>query len=189
MAVMATFFKTHASCALTQEPIDAAIQVAERGIDPAAIAAVTIRTSTAAARYPGCDNAVNLSTSISRQMSLQFAVAAALTDGGLRPARYTGPVDPLIAALAARTEVVPDPAADRAYPARRDARVEVRLLDGRALSAASRQSVHLTAGEIAGKFRHYADPVLGPAAASAVVSALRQPASCPDARTLLSHLR
>jgi 2-methylcitrate dehydratase PrpD len=188
MAVMTTFFKAYPSCALTQESIDAALRIAERGIEPATIAAATIHTSSAAARYPGCDNAVDLSATISRQMSLQFAVAAALTDADLRADRYRGPVDPGIADLAARIDVVADPAADRPYPTRRDATVEVRLRDGRTLAATNRDKVDLTAANVIAKFRDYADPVLGPSATSTVVSALQRPQSCPDVRTLLASL-
>jgi 2-methylcitrate dehydratase PrpD len=189
MAVAATFFKAYPSCALTQESIDAALQIAGRGIDTEAVTAVTIHTSAAAARYPGCDNASDLATTISRQMSLQFAVAAALTDGALRPSRYSGSLDPGLARLASRIEVVVDPAADRAYPARRDARVEVRLTDDRTVSATSRDEVSLTAPAVIAKFHDYAGPVLGPSAATAVVDMVRQPESCPDVARLVADLR
>ncbi len=188
MAISATFFKAHPSCALTQEAIDAARQLAAQGIEPGAVAGATIHTSGAAARYPGCDNGTSLATTISRQMSLQFAVAAALTDGALRPHRYSGPLDPALADLAARIEVVVDPVADRAFPVRRDARVTVRLAGGGIASATSRDTVNLTAAEVGEKFRTYADPVLGSAAAG-VVRTVREPGSCPDTADLVARLR
>ncbi|MFI7123081.1 MmgE/PrpD family protein [Amycolatopsis sp. NPDC049868] len=187
MAVTATFFKAHPSCALTQEAIDAARQLASQGVDQDAVIAATVHTSGAAARYPGCDNGSALATPISRQMSLQFAVAAALTDGALRPERYTGPLDPGLARLAARTSVVVDPAADRAFPERRDARVTVRFADGGTLSATSRDNVNLTPASIVEKFHTYADPALGDET-SAVVRTIRAPESCLDTADFAAHL-
>ncbi|MEU4895135.1 MmgE/PrpD family protein [Streptomyces sp. NPDC044780] len=188
MAVSVTFFKAHPSCALTQEAIDAAQRLAERGIDPEAVVEATVHTSGAAARYPGCDNGTSLSTTISRQMSLQFAVAAALTDGALRPARYTGPPDPGLVALAKRISVAVDPVADRAYPRRRDARVTVRLADGRTVSATNRDTVNLSAVRVVEKFHTYAAAVLGDDA-TAIVRAVRDPGSCPDVAVFLARLR
>ncbi|MFD2470288.1 MmgE/PrpD family protein [Amycolatopsis silviterrae] len=174
MAISATFFKAHPSCALTQEPIDAAISLAAQGVEPEQVVEATVHTSGVAAGYPGCDNATVLDAPISRQMSLQFAVAAALTDGGLRPHRYSGALDPGIVNLAARISVVVDPVADKAFPARRDARVTARLADGRVVSADSREQVQLSAADVIGKFRSYAGPVLG-ARAEAVLRAVRLP--------------
>ncbi|ROS44511.1 MmgE/PrpD family protein [Amycolatopsis thermoflava] len=188
MAISATFFKAHPSCALTQEAIDAAQQLAAQGIEPDAVADASVHTSGAAARYPGCDNGTSLTTTISRQMSLQFAVAAALTDGALRPHRYSGPLDPRLAELAARTSVVVDPDADRAFPARRDARVTVRLTDGRTVSATNRDGVNPTAAAVAEKFRDYAAPVLGPDADD-IVTTVRDPGSCSDTAELVARLR
>ncbi|MGW5647048.1 MmgE/PrpD family protein [Saccharopolyspora sp. NPDC003752] len=187
MAVTATFFKAHPSCALTQEAIDAAQQLASQGIEPNAVVEATVHTSGAAARYPGCDNGSSLVTPISRQMSLQFAVAAALADGALRPERYSGPLDPGLARLAARTSVVVDPVADRAFPARRDARVTVRFADGSTFSATSRDNVNLTPATVVEKFHTYADPVLG-TGASAVVRTVRVPESCLDTADFVARL-
>ncbi|MTD52429.1 MmgE/PrpD family protein [Amycolatopsis pithecellobii] len=188
MAIAATFFKAHPSCALTQEPIDAAISLAAQDIDPDDVVEAAVYTSGVAARYPGCDNAIALTAPISRQMSLQFAVAAALTDGGLRAHRYTGVLDPELANLAARISVVVDPAADRAFPVRRDARVTVRLADGRVVSADSHEQVQLTADAVVEKFRSYAGPVLG-SEVDAIVRTVREPFSCPDSAEFLARLR
>ncbi|MFD5247753.1 MmgE/PrpD family protein [Amycolatopsis sp. NPDC058340] len=187
MAITTTFFKAHPSCALTQEAIDAARQLAAQGVDPDAVVEATVHTSGAAARYPGCDNGSSLATPISRQMSLQFAVAATLTDGVLRPERYSGPLDPGLASLAARTFVVVDPAADRAFPTRKDARVTVRFADGGTRSATSRDDVNLTPAAIVEKFHTYADPVLGNET-SAIIRTVRAPESCLDTANLAAHL-
>src|SRR5690606_20697634 len=108
-----------------------------RGIDPDAVEEVVVHTSGAAAAYPGCDNATSFDAPISRQMSLQFAVAAALVDGRLEPRRYEGAVDARLAGLAARTRVVVDPDLDRTFPARNDARVELVPAIGGVVTAVS----------------------------------------------------
>jgi len=187
MAVSATFFKAYPSCALTQEAIDAARQLAAHGVGSGAIVSGTIHTSSAAARYPGCDNATNLTAPISRQMSLQFTVAAALTDGTLRPHRYSELLDPGIADLAKRVQVVVDPAADRAFPDRRMARVELRLADGRIVSATNRPETNLARSAVAEKFHTYSTPTLR-ADAAAVVASVRNPEDCRDITEFASLL-
>ncbi|WP_280418424.1 hypothetical protein [Nocardia carnea] len=56
--------------------------------------------------YEAIAQVATTATPISRQMSLQFAVAAALVDGRLEPSRYEGPIESRLAELAARTRVV-----------------------------------------------------------------------------------
>jgi 2-methylcitrate dehydratase PrpD len=187
MAVSATFFKAYPSCALTQDAIDAARQLAEHGVGSGAIVGGTIHTSGAAARYPGCDNATTLTAAISRQMSLQYTVAAALTDGTVRPHRYSEPLDPDIAALAQRLRVVVDPVADLAFPDRRMARVELRLAEGRIVSATSRPDTNLAGTAVAEKFHDYSAPALG-ADVAAVVASVRNPDGCRDVTEFLSLL-
>lgn len=160
-AIERSFFKAHPSCAFTQAAIDAAVQLHIRCIEPATVAGVTVYTSSAAATYPGCDNPDSLDTSISRQMSLQFAVAAALVDGRLEPRRYEGTIDSRLAALAARTRVVVDPDYDRTYPSRLDARVELLQIDGGQAWAVSADRVDLAPASVLDKFRMHAGAELG----------------------------
>ncbi|MGW6791582.1 MmgE/PrpD family protein [Streptomyces chartreusis] len=172
LAVNQSFFKAHPSCALTQNPIDAAVQLHTRGIDPDAVTAVTIYTSSAAATYPGCDNADSFAAPISRQMSLQFAVAAALVDGRLEPRRYEGTVDARLEKLAARSRVVIDPVYDRLFPERTDARVELLLAGGEQASAISAGRVELAPARVLDKFRTHAGPHLGSGPAEEVIRLL-----------------
>ncbi|HEY3469982.1 MAG TPA: MmgE/PrpD family protein [Amycolatopsis sp.] len=187
LAIDRAFFKAHPSCAFTQHAIDAAVRLHARGIDPDSVTTATIHTSAAAATYPGCDNADSFATPIARQMSLQFGVAAALTDGLLAPGRYEGPVDAGIAALAARTRVVVDPAYDRACPERLDARVQLDLTDGETVVATSAEHVALAPADVPGKFRALAAPVLGEAAAGEIARVLCGPGEWA-ARDLVTRL-
>ncbi|GAA4672952.1 MmgE/PrpD family protein [Pseudonocardia yuanmonensis] len=175
LAVDRTFFKAHPSCALTQEAIDAARQLHDQGIDPSKVTSITIHTSAAAAGYPGCDNPSCLATPIARQMSLQFAVAAALVDGRLEPRRYTGPADPVLAGLAARSVVTVDPVFDEAFPDRRDARVELVLADGRSAAATSAERVDLVPADVLNKFRTRAGLALGRRGVDDVLDAFVRP--------------
>jgi 2-methylcitrate dehydratase PrpD len=172
LAIDRSFFKAHASCAFTQSAIDAAIELHRRGVDPDAVVEVAVHTSGAAAAYPGCDNADSFDAPISRQMSLQFAVAAALVDGRLEPRRYEGAVEPRLAALAARTRVVVDPGYTRAFPARQDARVELAFSGGGVAAAVSGERVDLPSAGVVDKFRAHAGPELGVEAADEIAGLL-----------------
>ncbi len=162
LAIESSFFKAHAACAFTQAAIDAAVRVHGSGVDPGDVRDVEIHTSTAAASYPGCDNADSFQHPISRQMSLQFGVAAALLDGRLEPRHYEGAVDATLAELAARARVVVESEYDRGLPARLDARVEVAWAGGRRAVATSGDRVDLPPAGVIEKFRRYAGPALGP---------------------------
>lgn len=160
LAIEESFFKAHASCAFTQAAVDAAVRAHALGIDAGAVAEVAIHTSNAAATYPGCDNPTRFDTPIARQMSLQFAVAAALLDGRLEPGRYGGVVDGRLAALAGRSRVVVDPDHDRDLPARLGSRVELVLDTGEVLSVASGEQVDLPPAGVPDKFRALAADLL-----------------------------
>jgi len=66
-----------------------------------------------------CGFAYAPGTALNAQMSLRYAIAAALTDGQVLPAQFTEQrmQDPALIALAARLECVHDPRLDEFYPA------------------------------------------------------------------------
>lgn len=115
-------------------------------------------------------------TRIQAQFSLSWAVAAALAQGDLGPAAFgeAALADPRLRRLEALAELAEDPAMTAAP--RRAARVIVET--GAARFA---ETVHgvagdpdrpMTAAEIAAKFRRFAAPSLGAAAAEAIAAAL-----------------
>jgi 2-methylcitrate dehydratase PrpD len=79
-----------------------------------------------------CGFAYAPGSALNAQMSLRYAIAAALTDGQVLPAQFTEERmnDPALVALAARLECVHDPKLDQLYPAHFAGWVEARADDG-----------------------------------------------------------
>lgn len=108
--LMRCSIKPHASCRSAHAAVDAALQLADgRKLDAGEIERVVVRASAFVARMCG---GRDLSTLSSAQMSLPYAVAAALAfgDTGIGVYRDHRRTDPRVAALLARIEVDVDPA-------------------------------------------------------------------------------
>ncbi|VWC59903.1 MmgE/PrpD family protein [Burkholderia lata] len=108
--LMRCSIKPHASCRSAHAAVDAALQLADgRTLDAGEIERVVVRASAFVARMCG---GRDLSTLSSAQMSLPYAVAAALAfgDTGIGVYRDERRTDPRVAALLARIEVDVDPA-------------------------------------------------------------------------------
>jgi 2-methylcitrate dehydratase PrpD len=165
LAVDEVYFKTYPSCAFTQEAIDVAARLAGSGIDPTTVERIDVDIYSAAAQYPGCDNGTDLDSTLARQMSIQFAVAATMVDGNLRPAPLAGNLDPTIAGLAARTRVLPNPAVDHLYLDQRLVAVTVVRRNGATIRQQGGGIVGLTDEQVVDKFQTYAEDRLGPTAA------------------------
>lgn len=123
------YVKRHPTCAHLHGVDDAVEDLLAAGpIDPARVAAVTIRTYAAAAVFtdpaPGND--------LAARFSIPASVAAAIVGGSPRLDRFRPEVlsDPSYASLAGQVRVVHDPALDAGYPAGRPAVVTVTMTDG-----------------------------------------------------------
>ncbi|MDQ4115738.1 MAG: MmgE/PrpD family protein, partial [Actinomycetota bacterium] len=186
LAVDEVYFKTYPSCAFTQEAIAVSSRLACGGIDPSTVERIDVDVYSAAAQYPGCDNGTDLDSTLARQMSIQFAVAATVVDGVLRPARLAGAADPAITGLAARTRVRANPDVDHLYPDRRLVGVTVERRDGRSHREEGGGVVGLTDDQVVEKFRGYAGGRLGPDGVRRVVDLVRKPGT--EVRDLVSSL-
>lgn len=187
LAVDEVYFKTYPSCAFTQETIETSARLAAGGIDPRSIERIDVEIYSVAAHYPGCDNGTDLDSTLARQMSIQFAAAATVADGGLHPARLAGDLDPAIAGLAARTRVLPNSAMDHLYPGRRPVAVTVVRADGSSIRADGSETAGLTGDQVVHKFREYAMDQLGAEGVDAVVAATGAPSTA--VRELAASLR
>ncbi|MGI8723250.1 MAG: MmgE/PrpD family protein [Geodermatophilaceae bacterium] len=123
------YVKAYPCCRWSQPAIAAALTVRGRyDIEPASVAAVTVRTFGAAAalsrRAP--------TTTEQAQYSLLWPVAAALVHGEFGVAHVLSPAfdDEQIHDLAARIRVAVDPVLDSAFPGLRKAAVTVETTDG-----------------------------------------------------------
>lgn len=122
------------------------------------------------------------------RFSLQYCVAALLHLGGVRLAAFepAALADPRIRADMAKVSVSLDPGLADAYPARRAARVTLRLRDGRVIerfqpTRKGDPDDPLSDAELSAKFGELAAPVLGAAAAAALERAILHGTALPFA--------
>jgi 2-methylcitrate dehydratase PrpD len=172
-------FKNHACCGHTFAPIDGALALqAQHGVGPDDIERIDIVTYKAALEVAGYDNP---QTPAEARFSVKYTVASALTHGSVRlaafePARMA---DAQTRALMQRIALAVDPELDAAFPGRRAARIRMRLRDGRVLThmqptRKGDPEQPLTDNELEQKFLELAAPVLGQAAAAALLARLKR---------------
>lgn len=112
-----TSLKPYSCCGSTHSYIDAALALRRTLGSPWDIARkVRVGTSKVVDVQCGFDYAP--SSALNAQMSLRYAVAAALLDGQVLPAQFTAAkmADPALVGLARSIELVPDPELDKLYP-------------------------------------------------------------------------
>ncbi|WP_051248496.1 MmgE/PrpD family protein [Inquilinus limosus] len=165
-------FKRYACCSASHFAADAALALkAEHAIDPASVVEATVTFAR------GGDAALTVRrprTGLEGRFSVEYVVAAVLTDGRLGLDLFAdGPVRPELAALAAKVERRIDPDAPPVSndPATRFSTVEIRLADGRVLSR--RVDRPLPADDLAAKFRDAAGPAPTLAAVPEIVRSMR----------------
>lgn len=134
-----TSIKPWPSCRHTHPSIDSAlslaIELAASGTDPQAIERVEVAAYDAALAL--CDRPAPLTT-YHAKFSLQHCVAAALTDGEVTFGSFEPETIARLAPLCARVSVKSDPRFEQAYPKSWGSALEVKLTDGRTLSAERR---------------------------------------------------
>jgi 2-methylcitrate dehydratase PrpD len=173
-----TYIKRFPACLWTHAAVDAALQLrGDHRLTAGDIGETTVWTHQ---RAVAIDDPAPRSIEAA-QYSLPYTVAAALLDGelGVAQMREERLGDPRILELAARVRLALDPRLDAMYPARRAARVEIRLVDGRkcereVLAIRGSADDPLTSREVDDKFRRLADPVLGEPAARRALALLRE---------------
>ena len=170
-------FKNHGCCGHTFAPIDAVLHlVHEHGLTPRDIRKIRIATYKA-----GLDivNNAKPEGAYQAKFSVQYTVAHAVVHGSVRlnaflPERL-GDAD--VKALMQRIECSADPELSKGYPNQRAARVEIETADGRKLShfqptRKGDPELPLTDAELNDKYFELAVPVLGEAAARALLDEL-----------------
>jgi 2-methylcitrate dehydratase PrpD len=103
-------FKPYPVCNITQAPVALAARAAAEGIDPARVTAIRLFLNPDDRVYPGTLGGPPFDARATALMSAAFCVAAGLVHGTVPLAVLDAPDDPVLAALAARTAVEPDPA-------------------------------------------------------------------------------
>lgn len=113
-----TSIKPYSCCGSTHAYIDAALALRRRLGAPWDTAR-PVRVGTSRVVDVQCGFDYTPGTALNAQMSLRYTVAAALLDGQVLPPQFADArlADPALVDLAARLELVPDPALDDLYPA------------------------------------------------------------------------
>jgi 2-methylcitrate dehydratase PrpD len=134
------------------------------------------------------------SSGLEAKFSLPFCAAAAVVDGRVAIDTFTSVrlTDPAILALQSRVTMRVDPTLDASAPSLTQARVSVRLRDGRVLSASANGArgypEHPASDdELAGKFLASAKATVSEPAATRLLTALRDLDSVADVRTLFEE--
>ena len=180
------YFKLHAACAHCFSPIDAALELRERAAADE-VERVVVSTYHAGAIL----DAPQPRTRPAAKFSIPYCVAAAWVHGRVSEQLFEPEflADPAVQGLAARVEVREDPALEADFPRTRAARLEAVLRDGRRLE----RLVELPAGmperpaspeALREKFQGLAEPIVGPAASSALLALALEGGPQPAAELL-----
>lgn len=171
-------FKNHACCGHTFAPIDGALALqAQHGIGPDDMEQVSISTYKAALEVAGYDTPA---TPAEARFSVKYTVATALVHGSVRLAAFEPGrlADPATRALMKKIVLSVDPELDAAFPGQRAARISIRMRDGRVVAhlqptRKGDPEAPLTDVELEQKYLELAGPVLGHAAADALLAKLK----------------
>lgn len=132
--ILDVFFKEVPACNFAQTSAQAARDLAViENLDPADIAAVTVRVPFAAHAYPGCDWPGPFEHALKAKMSIHYNVAAALWTRNFDERNFEPGAQERICALAERVALEVDDALTRAFPARQGAVVIVTRGNGERL--------------------------------------------------------
>lgn len=160
--ILAVFNKPVPACNFAQSPCQAALQAArEIGGSSSRVTEVTIETSEAAVRYPGCDAYGPFTRPLQAKMSIQFGVAATLAHGAIAEENYRRLDDAEIRRLVSVTSLKADPRYTAAFPAVQGARVTVTLDDGTRIARELDDVVFATPDQVCARFREACGTVLG----------------------------
>lgn len=170
-------FKNHACCGHTFAPIDGALAL-QRQMDviPSDISRIVVATYS-----PALDVAGNLTpaTAAEARFSIPFVVASALLYGSVRLAAFTPErlSDPSIRELMKRIELKVDKDLDARFPGQRAARVSIETAGGKQgeyfqPNRKGDPELPLTDADLDDKFFELVTPVLGEAAARALLARL-----------------
>jgi 2-methylcitrate dehydratase PrpD len=124
------YFKPYAVCRWSQPAVVGVLKVVKQNnLRPQSISRIRIRTFEAAAAL-SCDHPKNTEEA---QYNLAYGLACAVLKGKVGPQEVTPPAiyDPQILAFMDKIEPVEDQEIQKTFPAKRQARVEIKTTDGR----------------------------------------------------------
>ncbi len=186
------YFKPYPVCRWAQPAVEAALAiVAEHDVRADSVLRIEVHTF-----HEACRLATALPTTTEQaQYSLPFPVAAAVVRGRLGGAEVgdSALADPAIRRLAAAIEMIEDDEHNRAFPARRYARVVVELAGGERLASSDHEpqgepESSLSDAKMRRKFATYSTPALGSQRAAKIETLVDDVAEGTSLELLLSEL-
>ena len=170
-------FKNHACCGHTFAPIDGALALQKAlGVQASDIERVKVGTYKPALEVAGYEHP---RTPAEARFSLKYVVARALAHGSVRLAAFepAGLADPLTRATMEKIDLSVDAEIDAAFPGKRAARIAMTTKDGRRAehlqpTRKGDPDLPLSDQELGEKFMELASPVIGNAAAQALLARL-----------------
>lgn len=187
-------FKFHPCCHYLHPFIEAAGLIAERGIGPGAIAAITCRVPAGAAGIicEPWDAKQAPASGHAARWSLPIAVAARLVEGRVDLATFEHDASPAVRALALRIDW--QPLADARFPERFEAELDCRLADGSVHSVRvddvyGNRTRPASEAAVRGKFRDNARRSLSDDGVSALEGAIDGIGGAADLGALTAALR
>lgn len=175
--VIDTTQKNHACCGHTFAAVDAVIALRnQHGLTPENVKRIAVGTYGKALEVA---NIADPKTAFEAKFSLAYCCSVALATGRVRfeafsPERLK---DPQVRGMIPKVSVTIDPAADKAFPKRRSATVEIETADGRVLKFHSPTRKGdpenpLTDSELTEKYRELVDGIIGERASKALLDVL-----------------
>jgi len=170
-------FKNHACCGHTFAAIDGALELQRiMDVNAADIARVRVGTYRPALEVAGYEHPA---TPAEARFSLKYVVATALVHGSVRLAAFETErmADAATRALMRNIDLAVDAELDASFPVQRAARIAIETIDGRRgeylqPTRKGDPDMPLSDGELEHKFLELAAPVLGDAAARALIARL-----------------
>jgi 2-methylcitrate dehydratase PrpD len=167
--ILRVFNKEVPACNFAQTPCQAALEAMAQVGHSRRITRIRIEAGMAALRYPGCDATGPFDRPLQAKMSIPFGVAATLARGAIAESNYSALDDTEIARLISVSELVEDPAATEAFPARQASRVVLTLDDGLEVAAALSDVRPASEALIRGRLASVADRVFGNGAGAEIL--------------------
>ena len=152
--IMSVYYKPAPACNYAQTACQAALALAvQNEFRSSDIESITVKASSAAVGYPGCDYRGPFERILQAKMSIQYCVAATLARGVIEESNYHLLDDPEIARLAIITTLEVDSAFSAAYPAAQGTEAILTLRDGGTVTRRLNDVVPATPEEIRARFR------------------------------------
>jgi 2-methylcitrate dehydratase PrpD len=188
--ILEVVHKPAPACIYAQTPVQIASRIVRgHDIDPQKIESIVVRTSRAAALYPGCDDPGPIADAQAAKLSIQFGVASVFVARGVFDTNWRDYKSHAVNALSALCTVQIDDRLAAASPARQSARVKVVLKSGETIHEEQDDFVSMSEDELVRRFLDVAEPKLGRSASARVLDLVERLERLEDVSELARALR